>query len=458
MCLKCQTFYDDNGVKFCLNDGVPLLNIDRTHDLWEKGSKALRETQKTVTRQIRKQAIKTTVSTTVTTVLTVMVVSVVALNSYIYLNPEIKETSPETQPSPIVPMAMLPPTGPPPSGPDGEEPPETTPTETLPGEPGPETPDETNPPDPGTNTAVTGPGGSGGGVTPTGNTNPHNPGANTNVKTSGNTNPEGPGTNTDVKSPGNTNPCSHGPYTSGPAPMCTSGPLVLPPRNSNSNQREIETGDPANTNPPNRGPKKFPPEKKSPIKRGLPRPRADGTPPRGPVSMLDFYSPSLIEAPSRRPQNISRPGSLNFSRTLITFEMPTIRGPTIAEITKNEPELPCSMSDDREESANILDNFSDGWQAKAGSENRQAKADAKSKFLREHPGMAGRLSNFTIVRLKDGPNIKVEINSSCSASVKISTLWVVDLKNNFNEIISQDIARDNNFSCTKTKTAWACTY
>ncbi len=123
MCLKCRMFYDDK-VKFCLNDGVPLLNLDRTHDLWEKGTKALRETQKTVTRQIRKQSIKTTISTTVTTILTVMVISVVALNSYVYLNPE----APETE-QPVMRAALLPSTEPTPAeSPSPSQTPTPTPT------------------------------------------------------------------------------------------------------------------------------------------------------------------------------------------------------------------------------------------------------------------------------------------------------------------------------------------
>jgi hypothetical protein len=104
ICPKCRNFYADATLKFCPADGVPLAGIDPTSNLWPKGTEAVRQTARRIQKQIRRQKLKRVVSMTVTTVLAVMVVSVVALNSYIYLNPEEKEIAqalPST-PTPVI--------------------------------------------------------------------------------------------------------------------------------------------------------------------------------------------------------------------------------------------------------------------------------------------------------------------------------------------------------------------
>jgi hypothetical protein len=125
ICLKCRTFYSEDSARFCLKDGLPLARVDQTSDLWHEGAEAVRKTRSVLKRQLRLQKLKRVISVSITTTLVIMVVSVMALNSYVYLNPAIEMPLPSS-PS----AALLPPQAS--ETPDVEESPTPAPSEETP--------------------------------------------------------------------------------------------------------------------------------------------------------------------------------------------------------------------------------------------------------------------------------------------------------------------------------------
>lgn len=104
-CRKCKNFYDDELLKFCLNDGSPLAQIDQTYEIWKEGINKILQTKKLIRRETRKNQIKKIISILITSILIIMVISVVTLWSWVYVNkPEVeiqKEISiPIAEPSP----------------------------------------------------------------------------------------------------------------------------------------------------------------------------------------------------------------------------------------------------------------------------------------------------------------------------------------------------------------------
>jgi hypothetical protein len=88
LCPKCRTYFDDSLLRFCTNDGMPLVSIDQSSELWQKGSEFVSETKNRIQREIRRKLIKKVISTLVTTIVITSVISVVTLQSWIYIYPE----------------------------------------------------------------------------------------------------------------------------------------------------------------------------------------------------------------------------------------------------------------------------------------------------------------------------------------------------------------------------------
>lgn len=99
-CPKCSSFYDDGQLRFCLKDGVPLIDVDQPSSIWNEGATVIRETQRRTIRETRIQQLKKVVSMLITTVLTIMVISVITLNSWIYMSEPEKEIVQKVAPSP----------------------------------------------------------------------------------------------------------------------------------------------------------------------------------------------------------------------------------------------------------------------------------------------------------------------------------------------------------------------
>jgi type IV secretory pathway VirB10-like protein len=99
-CPKCRTFYDDADLKFCLNDGVPLIKIGENSDLQREGTEAIRQTKHQIRRETFKKQIKKIVSIMITTILMVMIISVITINSWIYFDPQEEEIVQNEEPIP----------------------------------------------------------------------------------------------------------------------------------------------------------------------------------------------------------------------------------------------------------------------------------------------------------------------------------------------------------------------
>jgi hypothetical protein len=117
LCPKCRTYFEDSLLRFCANDGIPLAELDQTSKLWTEGKEYIRETNRTVHREIRRSQIKKTLSILVTTVVVTSVMSVITLRSWIYTHPKetaeirgekteetkiITQSTPKTQEMPVI--------------------------------------------------------------------------------------------------------------------------------------------------------------------------------------------------------------------------------------------------------------------------------------------------------------------------------------------------------------------
>jgi outer membrane biosynthesis protein TonB len=95
ICPKCRKFSDDELLRFCLKDGVPLISVNLSDKLWSEGQESIRETRRTEKREVRKQQLKKVVSTIITTVIIISIFIVITTNSWIYLAESIPQKEPE---------------------------------------------------------------------------------------------------------------------------------------------------------------------------------------------------------------------------------------------------------------------------------------------------------------------------------------------------------------------------
>jgi cytoskeletal protein RodZ len=129
-CPKCRAFYADELLQFCLTDGVPLVKINQSSELWTEGIDSLNETKKKIERAIRRDNVKKFLSYMVSTIVTALVVCVVAINSWIYIKPppksdEIASIPPSSFDEPTG-VSQLAPVSEPTVEPEATAPPEST--------------------------------------------------------------------------------------------------------------------------------------------------------------------------------------------------------------------------------------------------------------------------------------------------------------------------------------------
>ena len=86
-CPKCRDYYEDEFLRFCLKDGVPLSSVSQLTEQWNQGKEIIRQTQKRIQKEIRRQKLKRILIMLITTILVMMVVSVMALQTWIYTHP-----------------------------------------------------------------------------------------------------------------------------------------------------------------------------------------------------------------------------------------------------------------------------------------------------------------------------------------------------------------------------------
>lgn len=101
-CPNCKSFYDDSLLRFCLKDGVPLVEIDQSNPLWSKGGIFIRETKRKIRIETRKQQFKKFLQILITTVLVIMIICVITLWGWIYFNNPTYEISQNATPTPTV--------------------------------------------------------------------------------------------------------------------------------------------------------------------------------------------------------------------------------------------------------------------------------------------------------------------------------------------------------------------
>lgn len=107
-CPKCRSFYDDESLAFCRTDGVPLVKLNQSNELWAEGRSAVETSRQIIQKQTRRQKLKRISRVLITTVMMIMVISVVAMNIYIYTPPKEKEKVENITPSATIEPSVSP--------------------------------------------------------------------------------------------------------------------------------------------------------------------------------------------------------------------------------------------------------------------------------------------------------------------------------------------------------------
>lgn len=94
ICLKCNAYYADDSLAFCLVDGTPLFNLDPSSDHWSEGVRVIEDKKNALRKQKRRIKWRRVLMTVTTTAIVTMVVYVVVANSIIYLKPKQEESVP----------------------------------------------------------------------------------------------------------------------------------------------------------------------------------------------------------------------------------------------------------------------------------------------------------------------------------------------------------------------------
>jgi hypothetical protein len=90
-CQKCRDYYADGSLGFCLNDGTPLWDVNPLSERWSEGEQVIEEKENALRKQKRRLKWRRFLSSAMTMLIVIMVVCVVAVNSFIYLQPKPEE-------------------------------------------------------------------------------------------------------------------------------------------------------------------------------------------------------------------------------------------------------------------------------------------------------------------------------------------------------------------------------
>lgn len=102
VCPKCRSFYDDASLIFCQTDGVPLIRLNQSNELWTEGTEAIKTTREIVSKQFRIQKLKNLAKILVTSFLTMLIISEIVRNTDFYPPTDKDEKAKSSSPSPIV--------------------------------------------------------------------------------------------------------------------------------------------------------------------------------------------------------------------------------------------------------------------------------------------------------------------------------------------------------------------
>src|ERR1044071_9995297 len=103
ICPKCGDYYADASLAFCLVDGTPLINVDPLSERWSEGTRVIEEKENALRKQKRKLKWRRVMVSTMA--VATLVVMVVAVNSFIVVEPGPEEnvaalpSTPETTPA-----------------------------------------------------------------------------------------------------------------------------------------------------------------------------------------------------------------------------------------------------------------------------------------------------------------------------------------------------------------------
>jgi hypothetical protein len=87
VCPKCGDFYADEQLMFCLTDGTPLVDVAPDSETWSEAVRVVEEKTNALRRHTRKLKRRRVMTSVTTTFVATTVVSVLAVNSFIYLRP-----------------------------------------------------------------------------------------------------------------------------------------------------------------------------------------------------------------------------------------------------------------------------------------------------------------------------------------------------------------------------------
>ena len=112
VCPRCGDYYTGEEFTFCLADGTPLANVIPNGPAWSNALRVVEEKRRVFKRTQRRLKVRRMFMTVTTVVMTMSILSVAAVNGWVYLKP-----GPDTAPtrSPVV-SSSLPPREPPPTG------------------------------------------------------------------------------------------------------------------------------------------------------------------------------------------------------------------------------------------------------------------------------------------------------------------------------------------------------
>lgn len=110
ICPKCGDFYTDALLAFCLKDGTPLVPVSPQSESWSDGRRVIEKKEEVLRQQKRKLKRRRIWLRAMTMLIVTMVMCVVAVNSFIYLqpNPEKEPTPATTSSEPIIPKPIEP--------------------------------------------------------------------------------------------------------------------------------------------------------------------------------------------------------------------------------------------------------------------------------------------------------------------------------------------------------------
>lgn len=95
VCPKCGDYYAGEEFTFCLTDGMPLANVIPNGPAWSNGLRVVEDKRRVLKQTRRRLRLRRMFMTVTTVLMTMLILSVAAVNGWIYLR---RETAPTRSP------------------------------------------------------------------------------------------------------------------------------------------------------------------------------------------------------------------------------------------------------------------------------------------------------------------------------------------------------------------------